>query len=269
MERGPTPVRDSNPARLVPDPINPHQVVYDLSGKLNSNPLQNDRKASWWTSNAPGFDKFATVNECPKLSDIGHTRVKSHLNGYDRGWYTDHHLDAGLIVAPQYYKNEAEYAKFPLKPRQQQLLYAGNDMMPIPQGRRTFWRGEAESADVLKSSVFVRQFHVPPDELRTQIQAKYWPKRNVPKPEDDWWRSMMKRMMSSFAGGNVDKSGGVWLPKGELYVDENRIQGPADALQFWDANVNPGVTRSGSLGGFAKQPATYATLQLRKQYEGQ
>lgn len=79
-------------------------------------------------------------------------------------------------------------------------------------------------------------------------------------------KAWLKRMQSSFVGGNF-ASEAIWLPKGELYADENRISCPAEARRIWDETVNPGFDSQQSAGGFGNGPYKFETEELRQQYQ--
>lgn len=112
--------------------------------------------------------------------------------------------------------------------------------MPIPQGPRTFRGHEAQDVKQIERSVFVRGFVVPPGQVRDQVEKRYWAKKGD-EGRGATMKKFLKRMASSFIGGGV-KEEGVWLPKGELYNNETRLQGAEDAMNYWDNRMNPGFS---------------------------
>eukprot|EP01056_Protomagalhaensia_sp_Gyna25_P005500 Protomagalhaensia_sp_Gyna_25__5499@NODE_733_length_2736_cov_53_536522_g572_i0_p2_GENE_NODE_733_length_2736_cov_53_536522_g572_i0NODE_733_length_2736_cov_53_536522_g572_i0_p2_ORF_typecomplete_len216_score19_29_NODE_733_length_2736_cov_53_536522_g572_i03791026 len=85
----------------------------------------------------------------------------------------------GMLMCGRYCRVQTvlfvDWELFPQQPSQTQLLFAGNDLMPIPRSQviRQMNMSQLES---LSHTTFVRKFHVPPQEIESQVRERYWGK---------------------------------------------------------------------------------------------
>lgn len=92
--------------KIIPDPNNNKMVFYSPTGDFRSVREQNgQRKDNTRIYDESTPETFANAQDIPFLNDIGHTRPKGTLHGYDDGWYSKLEYDAGFIAAPQNFKS--------------------------------------------------------------------------------------------------------------------------------------------------------------------
>lgn len=204
----------------------------------------------WRGRRKKGTDFFSDAAQIPALKHLGHTRVKQQFPSLQNGKLKTIEVDAGFIVAPQRFKNDTEWFNLPMKPRQAHLMYAGHGMMPIPYHDHAIPKPLQRDLRRLAQQVYVKGLYMDPEQVEAdcqqakeeQVQAHY---KRVQKMKDSHKniRHWITRQYSRYLGGRFD-SKEIWLPRGELFCEENRIKDSEHLGKIIDEEINLGAGKT-------------------------